>query len=121
MKTFIIILSWNNKKDTLDCLESLTKTSGDFGMILVDNGSKDGSPEVIKKRFPNVDLLELPENTGFCHANNLGIKRAIKKGGKNFILLNNDTIVEKNLVLELDKTSENKLEITFCRIILNEI
>lgn len=107
VKTFVIILNWNNKKDTLDCLKSLTKTVGDFGVILVDNGSKDGSPEVIKKRYPGIDLLRLPENTGFCHANNLGIKQAIKKGGENFILLNNDTIVEKNLILELENVAKD--------------
>lgn len=61
-----------------------------YEIILIDNGSTDDSVSVIREKFPNVRLIENPENKGFAHANNQGMKVA---KGKYFLLLNSDTLI----------------------------
>ena len=68
-KVTVIIPNYNGKKFLHDCLESLKKqTFRDFRVIIVDNGSTDGSQEYIKNNYPAATLVALPENTGFAHA-----------------------------------------------------
>jgi len=90
----IIIPNWNGAKFLPTCLDALEKqTNSKLEIIVVDNASHDESQELIKSRYPNVILLELPENRGFTGACNAGMQAA--KG--NFIaLLNNDTEVDSN-------------------------
>ena len=73
------------------CLPSLKKqTFEDFELIIVDNGSTDGSQDFIRKNYPEIHLLKLEKNIGFSPAVNLGIKAGI---GEYFVLINNDTKV----------------------------
>lgn len=109
-KIFIIILNWNGKKDTLECLDSLGELRSmnyESRIVVVDNGSDDGSVEVIHKDYPEVILLENKENLGFAEGNNVGIRYALENGADYVILLNNDTLVDKNLVNELLKVMES--------------
>jgi GT2 family glycosyltransferase len=93
-KVFIIILNWNNYKDTAECLESLAKIRyPNYEIILVDNGSSDGSAKALEKEFPHVTLLRNPVNAGFAGGNNIGMKQALKSGADYVLLLNNDTTV----------------------------
>jgi GT2 family glycosyltransferase len=88
----VIIPNWNGRQHLETCLTSLRKqTFTDFEVILVDNASTDGSPEYIRRNFPEVILLELSENRGFTGACNAGYRLA---GGNFILLLNNDTEVE---------------------------
>ncbi len=113
MKIFIVILNWNGKKDTLECLESLKNLEpGNFELeiIVVDNASTDGSKMEINQRFPEVVLQENKENLGFAEGNNTGTRKALTRGVDYILILNNDTLADKNLlkelldVLEKDKT-----------------
>ncbi|HEY2811559.1 MAG TPA: glycosyltransferase family 2 protein [Rhabdochlamydiaceae bacterium] len=98
-KIFIIILNWNGKQDTLACLESLNQLRyRNYHTILVDNGSTDGSVEVITERFPQVHCLPLAQNMGFSGGNNAGIEYALKLGADYVLLLNNDTVVAPDLL-----------------------
>jgi GT2 family glycosyltransferase len=91
-KISIIIVNWNGLALLDECLKSLTTQSfQDFEIILVDNGSSDGSVEWIQKNYPNVRLLCLESNIGFSGGNNAGLKLA---RGQYVALLNNDTKVE---------------------------
>jgi GT2 family glycosyltransferase len=75
-----------------ECLDSLfAQRFGDFEVIVVDNGSQDGSSEYLQERYPHVTLVRLSENRGYAGGNNEGIKRA---SGKYLALLNNDTKVD---------------------------
>ena len=67
-----------------------SRPGGIFYTILVDNGSSDGSLELVKTRYPEVEIVSLPENLGFCRAVNEGIRKA---EAEYVILLNNDTQV----------------------------
>ena len=97
MKATVVIPNYNGMKYIGDCLDSLYQLREQelFTVLLVDNGSKDGSLEVVKEKYPQVKVVELKENTGFCHAVNVGIEAA---GTPYVILLNNDTVVLEGFV-----------------------
>ena len=73
MKTTVIIPNYNGKHFLKKCLESLTKSTVCASVIMVDNGSSDQSCEFVREFFPQVRLLEFPENRGFCEAVNLSL------------------------------------------------
>ena len=105
----VIIPNYNGKKYLDDCIGSLKKqTYRDFCVIIVDNGSTDGSCEYIRNNYPEVKLIALQKNIGFAGAVNVGIKAA---EGKYVFLLNNDTICDKEAISKLVETlsCDNKL------------
>src|SRR5437867_2428749 len=90
----IIVLNWNRREETLACLESLARADlGGATVLMVDNGSRDGSVEAVRACFPGVRILALPENRGFAGGNNAGIRAALEAGARGVLLLNNDTQV----------------------------
>lgn len=87
----IIIPNYNGLAHLQRCLPSVTQYAPSGTQILVvDDGSTDGSAAWVKKHFPGVEVVELPQNRGFCHAVNAGLQYA---GGEIIELLNNDTEV----------------------------
>lgn len=100
-KTTLVIPNYNGEKFLSDCLNALREQTHSFDIIIVDNGSKDGSVTYIKEYFPEVKVIELVENTGFCHAVNVGIKAAVTPY---IILLNNDTRVISGFVKNLEES-----------------
>jgi GT2 family glycosyltransferase len=103
----VIVLNWNCRDDTIECLHSLTSlTYPDYETIVVDNGSTDGSPEAIREAFPEVQLLTNPDNLGFARGNNVGMRQALSGEAAYFFVLNNDTIVDPALLDELVATAE---------------
>ncbi|MCQ2577005.1 MAG: glycosyltransferase family 2 protein [Treponema sp.] len=93
----IIIVNYNTKELTLNCLHSVFEQTNDisFEVIVSDNGSTDGSVEKIKSEYPKVILLENNANLGFGKANNRGLDIA---KGKYIFYLNSDTILLNNAV-----------------------
>lgn len=99
MRVAIIIVNWNGKRDTLECLHSLYKECyRNKEIIIVDNGSTDRSVEAIKERYPECTVIAEPKNVGFAAGNNRGIKQALDRGADAVLLLNNDTTVAANLI-----------------------
>ena len=99
MLTSVVIPNYNGIRYLKNCLLSLPKCEGeDFEVIVVDNGSTDGSDLLPDSLKLNVRLIKLNENTGFAHAVNVGIREA---KGEYVILLNNDTEVESGFVRKL--------------------
>lgn len=88
----IIVVNWNTKDMTIACLESLYRETRDtsFEVLLIDNGSHDGSADAIAARFPQVRLLRESVNHGFAKANNIAAEQA---KGRKLLLLNSDTVV----------------------------
>ena len=94
MTVYIIIPNWNGKNFLGDCLKSLEGVEYDnFRIVVVDNGSTDGSVEYIGENYPEVIVLQNSKNLGFAAACNQGIKYSLKKGADFVLLLNNDTVV----------------------------
>ncbi|MBN1341545.1 MAG: glycosyltransferase family 2 protein [Phycisphaerae bacterium] len=88
----VIVVSWNTRALLRECLASVFDRAGPvrFEVIVVDNGSRDGSPDMVSQEFPRVRLIRNDENRGFAAANNQGIAVA---GGRYVLLLNSDTTV----------------------------
>ncbi len=104
----IIILNWNGKEDTIECLESLKQiTYPDYEILLVDNGSTDGSVECFRERFPELEIIENGKNLGFAEGSNVGIRRAMEKRVDYVLLLNNDTIVDGEFLSELVEVAKS--------------
>lgn len=98
----IVVLNWNRRDDTLGCLESLAQAQLDGASVLVvDNGSRDGSAEAIRARFPATRIIALPENRGFAGGNNAGIRAALEAGAGGVLLLNNDTRVSPDFLIPM--------------------
>lgn len=97
MDVSIIIVNYNTKELLTNCLHSIYENTKDieFEIIVSDNGSTDGSIEMIYKQFPNVIVIENGENLGFGKANNNAIKIA---KGKYIFFLNSDTVLFNNSV-----------------------
>lgn len=91
----IIIVSWNGRELLDECLTALKKSRDSLSkqIILVNNGSDDGTDEFIKEFYPEVELISSPINLGFTRANNLAYKQAI---GKYILMLNSDAFVSAN-------------------------
>jgi len=97
-----VVVNWNRGEDTQECLRSLEQqTYPRVGIIVVDNGSEDGSPESIQRNFPGVELIRLSRNTGFAGGFNRGIERALSRGGDCVLILNNDTVADRLMVEKL--------------------
>lgn len=95
----IVVLNWNGKEDTLACLESVRHVDcNNFKVIIVDNGSTDGSQRVIRSAFPQHELIEIGVNLGFAGGNNIGIQRALEIASDYILLLNNDTVVDADIL-----------------------
>lgn len=98
-KIYVILLNWNGKNDTIECLTSLSKVIfSSFQPLVVDNGSHDGSVKEIRAAFPEVPILETGANLGFAGGNNPGIEWALSKGAEWILLLNNDTVVDPDFL-----------------------
>jgi GT2 family glycosyltransferase len=109
---YIIVLTWNGKKDTLECLNSLKElVYPNYRVLVVDNASADGTAEQVRSQFPDVELIVNKDNFRFAGGNNSGIEYALSKNADYTLLLNNDTIVDKTFIDELVLTAESDSQI----------
>jgi GT2 family glycosyltransferase len=100
----IVILTWNQRDLTLDCLASLAAMEYPperLQLIVVDNGSRDDTVAAIRARFSDVTVLENGDNLGFAEGNNVGIRYALQGTADYIMLLNNDTSVDRRMLNEL--------------------
>lgn len=121
--TAIIILNWNGADDTLACLDSLAKAEGDFRIYVVDNGSTDNSLARIQSWMDGhveveVRLVPLDANYGFARGNNKGLEVARLDTPDSYLLLNNDTEVCPDFLVQLDSFSRKHPE---CRVLTPKI
>lgn len=98
----ILVLNWNRCADTLRCLESLRRlTYPRFRVLLVDNGSSDGTLAAVAKRFPEVECIANSTNLGFAAGCNVGLRHALAQGADFVFIANNDTVVAPDLLTEV--------------------
>jgi GT2 family glycosyltransferase len=115
----VIIVNWNGRTHLSECLESVMKqTVNDFEVIVVDNGSSDGSVEFIREEYQNIIIVCLDENRGFTGGNCAGYEVA---KGRFIALLNNDTRVEPDWLGALVRVMQSQSDIGICasRIIID--
>jgi len=110
VRIYCVIACYNNYKWIDTCLRSLLASSIPVNIIVVDDLSTDGSPEMIQENYPEVDLILSESNNGFSVANNVGIEKAISADAEYIFLLNMDARIEpdtiKTLVFIAEKNSD---------------
>ena len=98
----IVVLNWNGAEDTLRCIASLARqTHPNFRILVVDNGSTDGSTERLRALGDRITLIESTKNLGYTGGNNLGMARAMADGADYVWLFNNDAIAEPDTLARL--------------------
>jgi GT2 family glycosyltransferase len=108
MRTLIVVLNWNSREMTKECIESLLAMEADaFKIMIVDNGSRDGSLEYLRDRFPGIDVVANGRNLGFAAGCNIGMRRALADGVDFVLLVNNDTVADPGLLRELLKQADD--------------
>ena len=104
----VVVLNWNGWQDTAVCLDSIEGQSySNLSIIVVDNGSNDGSSLRIRASHPSAEIVELASNVGYAGGNNSGIKYAVAKNPDYVMLLNNDTQVGPAALEHLVRAAES--------------
>ncbi len=102
-----MVLTWNGRPETTECLASLARVAWKpLSLIVVDNDSSDGTPDSIRRAYPDVHLIVNDSNLGFSEGNNVGIRYATTLGADYVLVLNNDTTVAAGAVAEMVRTAE---------------
>jgi GT2 family glycosyltransferase len=107
----VVVVNWNGTRIVGECLGGLRRQIyRDFSVVVVDNGSSDDSVEFVRTSYPEVNVISLPENLGFCVANNIAM-RGIER--RYVALLNNDAVPEPSWLGTLVETLETVPEAGF--------
>ena len=118
-KIALIIINWKKYDFTLNCIDSVLKSSyKNFKIILIDNESQNGFPDEINNS-DKIHIIKNKNNEGFARANNQGIKYSIKNGFDYVLLLNNDTVIKNDLLYLLMKHSNTFNQKIIQPLILN--
>lgn len=96
-----IVVTYNASKWISKCFGSLVNSTIPIKVVVMDNGSMDETPSIIRKNYPSVEVIETGINLGFTKANNLGFKRFIEDQFKYVFLLNQDAWIEKDTLNKL--------------------
>ncbi|MCP4362061.1 MAG: glycosyltransferase, partial [Chloroflexi bacterium] len=109
----IIIVNWNTRDLLVNCLNSIEQTAGDLKVetIVVDNVSTDGSPDMVRRQFPHVQLLENDSNVGFAGANNQGMALG---QGRYLLLLNSDAFLKPDSLQTAVRFMDGHPEVGVC-------
>ena len=111
-KIAVILVNYNGVSDTLTCIESIKNSTVDCQIIVVDNSSSQNELKVIEDFFPEVIGIQSKINGGFSYGNNFGIRMAIERKYEYILLLNNDTVIDKNMIkFLLSYASENTITV----------
>ena len=98
---YILVLCHNGRKWLETCLSSLADTQyPNYRIVLIDNGSEDGSIDLVKENYPEVEVVENRKNLGWCEGNNIGVRKALNEGADHVVLLNSDIKAEQAMWLE---------------------
>jgi hypothetical protein len=114
---YAMTLSWNRQAETLACLRSMRQLRfANKRLLLVDNGSRDGTPESVGQTMPNVEIIVNERNRGFAAGCNRGIRHALRQGADYVLLLNNDTEIDQEALGHLIDLSDAGVGITAPKI-----
>jgi GT2 family glycosyltransferase len=110
MKVYVVIVTFNGMKWIKKCLESVALSEIECEIIVIDNGSSDGTKKFIAANFPQIHFIQSEKNIGFGAANNIGITKAIHENADYVFLLNQDAWIEKNTIALLVRTVQQHPE-----------
>jgi len=98
---YAIVVTYNGSKWIDKCFGSLVNSSVPSKILAIDNGSVDSTPDLIRQKFPIIEVIETGQNLGFGQANNIGLKRVIDENADYAFLLNQDAWIEKDTIQKL--------------------
>ena len=99
---YIVLVTWNHWATTAVCLDQVIRMDyGNYKIVLVDNGSRDTTPELVAKHYPAIKLFSNQENLGFAAGCNIGLRHALEQGADYALLLNNDTVPPLDILSQL--------------------
>jgi GT2 family glycosyltransferase len=94
-----VIVNWNGREALLRCLESVYAVDYPrFEVVVVDNGSADGSGDAVAERFPRTVLVRLDENSGAIVGRNIGLRKGFELGADYLLTLDNDQVIDRDFV-----------------------
>ena len=105
----IVIVNWNGKDDLLECLASIGRLNypkTNYNVLVVDNGSNDGSQTAVSKNYPDVCLLQNNKNIGYVKAVNQGIEYSLDHRVDFIWIFNNDVIVQEDSLNKLTEIGQ---------------
>ncbi len=118
----VVVLNWNGWRNTLDCIASLQCLDyPNFGLIVVDNGSTDGSQDRIEAQFPKIEVLQTGANLGFGGGCNAGIRKALEQGADYVWLINSDAVVDDGALTEMVCLADDQTGIGAVGSVLYEV
>jgi GT2 family glycosyltransferase len=113
-KVTITTLSWNRKVHTLEWLESLSRLEyPNYDVLVVDNGSTDGSVDAIRSKFPAAKVIENGENLGYARGFNVAMMHAFADGADWVLIMNNDAVIDPEAVRALVDVGERDASVGF--------
>jgi GT2 family glycosyltransferase len=105
----VIVLNWNGGEANLRCLRSLVDAGiPEERIVFVDNASEDGSREAVERAFPRALCVRNSSNLGFCAGMNVGLRRALERGDRALLVLNNDVEVEEGFLAPLARALDGE-------------
>lgn len=106
-RVMALVLNYNGLEVTLKTLESLCALDySEIDLVVVDNGSTDGSWQAVAERFPTVEQIKVPDNRGISHGMNFGLRHGVRGGYDYVLVLNNDIEVAPDMVGEMVNVAE---------------
>lgn len=120
-RVVLVILTWNRRDDTLRCVASLSRlTYPNCVPVVVDNASSDGTVAALRARYPELTILENPQNLGYAGGSNVGIRWALAHAAEYVLIINNDTEVTPDMVAELVRVAagDPRIGVVGCRNLL---
>ncbi len=111
VKLFAVTVNWNRPDDTIECARSILAGGyDDIGLVVVDNGSVDGSAEKIRQALPQATLIANPTNEGYVKGVNKGIRLALEGGATHVLVINNDAIGKDDFIVQLKEAMDRHPE-----------
>ena len=98
MKISVVVVTWNGLDLLRPCVDALAQQTVDHQLVVVDNGSHDGTIAWLHEHAPHAHVVALPTNTGFAHGNNVGMRAA---SGDALVIINNDTIPDPHFLQQI--------------------
>ncbi len=105
---YIVIINYNNYEDTIECINSLREISyKNYKIVVVDNNSANQSVDILNNAFLDVEIVQAGKNLGFAGGCNIGINLALENRAEYVLLINNDTVVDKDFLAEMISSFKN--------------
>jgi GT2 family glycosyltransferase len=105
----VLILSYNGRRWLEECVPSVLRLDySNFEVVVIDNGSSDGTLGYLATEFPQVQIVRLEENVGYARGFNAGLEYAANSGAEYFLTMNNDTVIDRGALRALVDTAKGK-------------